>query len=108
MPEAKATNPTWLVLWPLLKEPKPWVEVANTTYMIFPNTHTLLQAARQDMAVFADLLGTIEPAKLVRVLTAYTTGWTNGAFTNKVGGPLLQGQELSRFSEVSIVSEINF
>jgi dienelactone hydrolase len=32
MPEAKATNPTWLVLWPLLKEPKPWVEVANTTY----------------------------------------------------------------------------
>ncbi|CAO2652078.1 Nn.00g003610.m01.CDS01 [Neocucurbitaria sp. VM-36] len=108
MSEANATDPSWLTAWPQLKGPKLWVTVANTTHMSFSDALTLLQAAGQDMAVFEDLLGTIEPAEIVRTLAAYTAAWMKGTFTGKVGGPLLQGQEPGRYPEVSTVMKSNF
>jgi hypothetical protein len=44
---------------------------------------------------------------MARILAAYTIVWINGAFTGKVGGPLLQGQEPSGFPEVSVVTKSN-
>jgi dienelactone hydrolase len=108
MSEANATDPSWVAAWPQLKGPKLWVTVASTTHESFTDALTLLQAAGQDTAALAGLLGTIAPDKTVRILAAYTTAWMNGAFTGKVGGPLLQGQEPGRFLEVSTVTKSNF
>ena len=102
------TDPTWLAAWPQLKGAKLVVHVANTTHETFSDVPTLLQAAGQSTAPFADLLGTIAPDEMVRILTAYTTAWMNGAFTGKEGGALLQGQERGRFPEVSIMMSGNF
>ncbi|KAL1612882.1 hypothetical protein SLS60_001112 [Paraconiothyrium brasiliense] len=102
------TDPTWDALWPQLKGPKLWLEVANTTHMSFSDALVLLQAAGQDTAAFADLLGSIAPVELVRLLVAYTTAWMNGAFRGNVGGPLLQGKEPRRFPEVKTVTKGNF
>jgi dienelactone hydrolase len=99
---------SWPAAWPLLKGPKLWVNIANTTHETFSDVPTLLQAAGQSTAPWADLLGTIAPAEMVRILVAYTTAWMNGAFTGKEGGPLLQGQERGKFPEVSNVIKGNF
>ncbi|KAK3934335.1 Alpha/Beta hydrolase protein [Diplogelasinospora grovesii] len=101
-------DPSWLAAWPQLKGPKLVVYVANTTHYTFSDVPTLFQAAGQSTAPFADLLGTIAPAEMVRILTAYTTAWMNGAFTGKEGGPLLQGQEPGKFPEVSTMMKGNF
>lgn len=108
MSEANATDPSWLAAWPQLKGPKLWVSVAKTTHESFLDALTLLQAAGQNTAAFAGLLGTIAPAEIVRILAVYTTAWMNGAFRGKIGGPLLQGQEPGRFPEVSTVMKSNF
>lgn len=108
MSGSSATAPSWLAAWPQLKGPKLWVAVANTTHQSFSDVLTLLQAAGQSTATLGDLLGTIAPAELVRILAAYTAAWMNGAFTGKVKGPLLEGQEPDRFPEVSIVMKGNF
>ncbi|KAF2502202.1 hypothetical protein BU16DRAFT_474360, partial [Lophium mytilinum] len=105
MSEANATDPTWVAAWPQIKGPKLWVEVANTTHESFADALTLLQAAGEDTAALAGLLGTIAPAELVRILAAYTAAWMKGAVVGKVGGPLLQGKEPGRFPEVSIVKK---
>jgi dienelactone hydrolase len=105
--EADATDPSWVAAWPQLNGPKLWVSVANTTHQSFTDALTLFQAAGQDTAAFASLLGTIAPARLVRILAAYTTAWMHGAFTDKVGGPLLEGEEQDKFPEVSIVTKSN-
>ena len=99
---------SWPATWPLLKGPKLWVDVANTTHETFSDMPTLLQAAGQNTAAFAGLLGTVAPAEMVQILTAYTTAWMNGAFAGKEGGPLLQGQEPGEFPEVSVVMKDNF
>lgn len=108
MAEENASSPDWQASWPHLKGPKLWVEVANTTHQTFSDLPTLLQAAGQDSAVFADLLGKIAPAEMVRVLAAYTTAWMNAAFTGRERGPLLHGQKPGKFPEVSIVRKGNF
>ncbi|KAM5350180.1 hypothetical protein ACJ41O_006685 [Fusarium nematophilum] len=90
-------DPSWLAVWPQLKGPKLAVYVANTTHYTFSDAPTLLQAAGQSTAPLPDLLGTIAPAEMVRILTAYTIEWMNGAFTGKQGGPLLQGQSRASF-----------
>ena len=98
--------PDWMAAWPLLKGQKLWVEVANTTHQTFLDVPTLLQAAGQNTPALASLLGTIAPAKMVRILAAYATAWMNGAFAGKEGGPLLQ--KPSKFPEVSTVKKGNF
>ncbi|RMZ69278.1 PAF acetylhydrolase family [Pyrenophora seminiperda CCB06] len=108
MAEANVTDPTWVSLWPQLKGPKLWVEVANTTHESFVDVPTLLQAAGQKTPALTELLGTIVPAELVDIMVAYTKEWMNGAITGKVGGPLLQGLELDRFPQVSTVTKSNF
>jgi dienelactone hydrolase len=106
--EANTTDPTWLAAWPQLKGPKLWLTVANTTHQSFTDVLTLMQAAEQDPATSASLLGSIAPAELVRILATYTTEWVNGAFIGKVGGPLLEGQEPDRFPEASIFTKCYF
>lgn len=105
---ANQTDPSWVADWPQLKGPKLWITVANTTHEDFSDIPTLLQAAGQSAAALDGLLGTIAPAELVRTLTAYTVAWMDGAFKGKEGGPLLQGQELDKFPEVSITRTDNF
>lgn len=95
-------------VWPLLKGPKLWVNIANTTHESFSDVPTLLQAAGQSSAQFASILGTIAPAGMVRILVAYTTAWMEGAFAGKEGGPLLHGKEPGRFPEVSTILQGNF
>jgi hypothetical protein len=99
---------SWPAAWPLLKGPKLWVNVASTTHETFSDVPTLLQAAGQNTAALAGLLGTIAPAEMVRILVTYTTAWMNGAFTGTEGGPLLQGQEPGKFPEVSTMMKGNF
>jgi dienelactone hydrolase len=101
-------DPTWLAAWPQLKGAKLVVQVANTTHETFTDVPTLLQASGQSTAPFADLLGTIAPTEMVRILTGLTTAWMDGAFTGKEGGALLQGQEVGKFPEVSIMMKGNF
>ncbi|KAF2827868.1 PAF acetylhydrolase [Ophiobolus disseminans] len=108
MSEVNVTDPAWLAAWPQMKGPKLWVDVANTSHQSFSDVLTLFEAAGQDTAPLADLLGTIASAEIVRILVAYTAAWMNGAFAGKVGGPLLGGQEPDRFPEVSKVMKGNF
>ena len=98
---------SWPAAWPLLKGPKLWVNIANATHETFSDVPTLLEAAGQNPAALAGLLGTIAPAEMVQILVAYTTAWLQGVFSGKEGGPLLQGQEPDRFPEVSTVRKSN-
>ena len=100
--------PDWLAALQQLTGPKLVVHAANTTHETFSDMPTLLQAAGQNTAPFADLLGTIAPAEMVAILTAYTSAWMDGAFAGKEGGPLLDGLEPDRFPEVSILMKENF
>ncbi|KAJ5678056.1 PAF acetylhydrolase [Penicillium maclennaniae] len=100
-------DPTWLAAWPQLKGPKLVVHVANSTHQTFTDVATLFQAAGLSTAPFADLLGTIAPVQMVQILATYTTAWRNGAFVGKEGGAVLEGQELSKFPEVSIMMKSN-
>jgi dienelactone hydrolase len=99
---------SWPATWPLLKGPKLWVDIANTTHETFSDVPTLLQAAGQDATELAGLLGTIAPHEMVRILVTYTTAWMKGAFAGKEGGPLLEGQKPCRFPEASVVMKENF
>jgi dienelactone hydrolase len=108
MTHDNTTDPSWLAAWPQLEGAKMVVQVANTTHETFSDVPTLLQAAGQSTASFADLLGTIPPAKMVRILTTYTTTWMNRAFAGKEGGALLEGQEPGKFPEVLILMKDNF
>ena len=77
------TDYSWVADWEQLKGPKLWATVPNTTHESFSDISTLLQAAGQSTPALNDLLGTIAPAELVRIMTAYTTVWMNGAFKAK-------------------------
>ncbi|KAH6853208.1 PAF acetylhydrolase [Chaetomium sp. MPI-CAGE-AT-0009] len=101
-------DPSWLATWPRLEGPKLLLYVENTTHYSFSDVPTLLQAAGQSVAPFADLLGTIAPIRMVRILTAYTTAWMNAVFTGKVGGPLFQVVDQGRFPEVLTLMTGNF
>ncbi|KAL2126297.1 hypothetical protein VTI74DRAFT_1229 [Chaetomium olivicolor] len=101
---------TWTATWEQLKGPKLAVYIENTTHYTFSDMPTLFQAAEQSAAPFADLLGTIAPAEMVRILTVYTAAWMKGVFAGnmKKGGPLLQELEPGRFPGVSILMRDNF
>jgi dienelactone hydrolase len=101
-------DPSWATWWSLLDGPKLWLDVANSTHPSFVDFGILLEAAGQDLAPFAGLLGTIPPTHLIQLMVSYTTAWMNGVFTGKVGGPLLEGKEPERFPEVSIVRKGGF
>jgi len=76
---------SWPATWPLLKRAKLWVDIANTTHETFSDVLTLLQAAGEDTAALAGLLGTIAPAEMVRILVTYTAMWMNGVLAGKEG-----------------------
>ncbi|OBT48844.1 hypothetical protein VE00_00660 [Pseudogymnoascus sp. WSF 3629] len=99
---------SWPATWPLLKGPKLWVDIANTTHQTFSDVPTLLQSAGQDPAALADVLGTIAPDEMMRILVAYTTAWMKGVFAGKIREPLLQGKEPGRFPKASPVMKANF
>ncbi|KAF2671637.1 hypothetical protein BT63DRAFT_175996 [Microthyrium microscopicum] len=103
-----AGDPTWLAMWPQILAAKLIVRVGNTTHQTFSDVPTLLEAAGQSTKPLADVLGTIDPAQMVRIVIAYTTEWMNGAFAGKEGGALLKGQEPDKFPEVSITLRANF
>lgn len=108
MTHDSTTDPSWLEAWPQLTGPKLVVHIANTTHETFSDVPTPLEAAGQSTAPFADLLGTIAPVEMVRILTAYTTAWVDSAFTGKEGAPLLQGRELGKFPEAEVLIKDNF
>ncbi|KAH7419538.1 PAF acetylhydrolase [Cadophora sp. MPI-SDFR-AT-0126] len=99
---------SWPEAWPLLKGPKLWVDIANTTHLTFSDGPTLFEASGQDPAAFGDLLGTIPPTRMVQILVEYSTAWMNGVFAGKIGGALLDGQEPGRFPEASVVLKDNY
>jgi dienelactone hydrolase len=105
---AGRADASWDAWWSQLDGPKLWLSVANTMHSSFIDFPVLLQAAGQDLAPFADLLGTVPPSHLIQLMVSYTTAWMNGAFTDKVGGPLLEGKEPERFPEVLTVMKDNF
>ncbi|KAK4040172.1 PAF acetylhydrolase [Parachaetomium inaequale] len=96
-------DPSWLSTWPLLRGPKMVAYVANTTHYTFSDIPSLFEAAGQSTAPFADLLGTIAPASVVCILTAYTTAWVQAAFAGEKGG-----LELGEFPEVETLMKGNF
>lgn len=91
---------SWPAAWPLLRGAKLWVDIANTTHQTFSDVPALLRASGQDPAALAGMFGTIDSVVMLRILVAYTTAWMDGVFAGKVGGPLLEGEELDRFPEV--------
>lgn len=99
---------SWTAAWPQLKGPKLAVYVKNTTHYTFSDVPTLLQASGQKTEGLDNLLGTIAPAEVVRILTAYTTAWMKGVFAGKIGGSLLQGEEPGEFPAVSTMMKGNF
>ncbi len=99
---------SWPEAWPRLKGPKLWVNIANTTHATFTDVPILLQAAGQDLAATADLLGAIAPTEMLRILVAYTTAWMDGVFAGKIGGPLLESHQPSKFPEATIIKTGNF
>jgi dienelactone hydrolase len=102
-------DPTWTATWERLAGPKMIVYVENTTHYTFSDVPTLLQAAGQSTEPWAELLGTIAPAEMVRVLTAYTTAWMRAVFAGNMeaGGPLLKETAPGRFPGVSILMKGN-
>ncbi len=101
---------TWLATWEQLKGPKMGVFIENTTHYTFSDVPTLLHAAGQSAAPLADLLGTILPAEMQRILTAYTVAWMQGVFAGdmKAGGSLLQEGQPARFPEATVLMKGNF
>ncbi|KAL5353622.1 hypothetical protein ACLOAV_001659 [Pseudogymnoascus australis] len=91
---------TFIELPPPSGGAKLWVDIANTTHQTFSDVPALLRASGQDPAALAGMFGTIDSVVMLRILVAYTTAWMDGVFAGKVGGPLLEGEELDRFPEV--------
>jgi hypothetical protein len=100
--------PLWRKIWPELRGPKLWMKVANVSHEGMTDFPTMIQAAGPGTGIPADLFGTTAPIECIRILTAYTTEWMNGAFAGKVGGTLLLGHESDRLPEVSTVLKENF
>jgi dienelactone hydrolase len=99
---------SWPAAWPLLTGPKLWVDIADTQHQTFSDIPTLLASAGQDPSALGDVLGTIPPAAMVKILTTYTTAWMNGVFKKKIGGPLLSGDSPTQFPRVKTVRSTNF
>jgi dienelactone hydrolase len=99
---------SWPEAWPLLTGPKLWVDIADTKHQTFSDIPTLLESAGQDPASLGEVLGTIPPANMVKILATYTTAWMNGVFKKKIGGLLLSGDEPNPFPRVTTVRSANF
>ncbi|PVI01495.1 alpha/beta-hydrolase [Periconia macrospinosa] len=99
---------TWEEAWPRLNGPKLWTKIAGLIHQGFIEVKMMLKASGQDFNVFPEFLGTIDPGEMQDILVAYTTEWMNGAFAEKVGGPLLEGEQPDRFPAVSVVRKENY
>ncbi|KAI6870612.1 hypothetical protein KC343_g6781 [Hortaea werneckii] len=77
------TYDNWPRAWSQLQGPKLAFRIANTTHQSFSDAPTLFRAAGQDLKLFADLLGTIPPEEMVRLLTCYTIEWARGSFKER-------------------------
>jgi predicted dienelactone hydrolase len=100
--------PDWEAAWPLFKGPKLWVEVANTTHESFSDVTSLLKAAGQDESQLAELLGTIAPVDLVRLLSKSTAAWMHAAFAAEGGKPFKLENGLGKFPEISTLKKGGF
>jgi dienelactone hydrolase len=94
--------------WRQTYGPKLWTQIADLQHTGFLDMMTMLKAAGQNPAQVLEILGTIDPDELNRILVAYTTEWMNGAFAGKIGGALLEGEQPDRFPDVSVVKKENF
>ena len=72
--------PDWKKALSQMKGSQLVARIANTTHETFSDVPTLIQSSGQSSAPFADILGTIAPDEMVRILTTYTTKWMHGAF----------------------------
>jgi dienelactone hydrolase len=104
----RSTDASWDAAWPQQKGPKLWVKIADLFHTGFSDIGVMSKAAGKDPLSLVVLLGTIAPDEVLRIVTAFISEWTMGAFRGKVGGLLLEGQEPDRFPEVSIVRRDNF
>ncbi|KAI7332975.1 hypothetical protein KC315_g4392 [Hortaea werneckii] len=77
------TYDNWPGAWSQLEGPKLAFRIANTTHQSFSDAPTLFGAAGQDLKRFADLLGTIPPEEMVRLLICYTTEWARGSLKER-------------------------
>jgi len=98
--------PTWNDMWPQLEGPKLWVDIANATHFTFSDGPTLIQAAGEDLAPYADLLGIIAPEEMARILVNYTASWMSNSFAAESEKSWQEVKELE-FPEVSLVNEDN-
>ncbi|KAI7162453.1 hypothetical protein KC349_g2076 [Hortaea werneckii] len=83
MAREDVTYDSWPRAWSQLEGPKLAIRIANTTHQSFSDAPTLFQAAGQSLQSFADLLGTIPPEEMVRLLTCYTIEWTRGSMKER-------------------------
>ncbi|PVH90670.1 PAF acetylhydrolase family protein [Periconia macrospinosa] len=104
----RPTDTSWEEAWSKLNGPKLWTKIAGLQHVGFIDLRTILKAAGQDINLFPELFGMIDPDELKDMLVAYTTEWMNGAFAGKVGGPLLEGEEPDRFPAVSVIKKDNY
>ncbi|OTA33598.1 hypothetical protein BTJ68_05253 [Hortaea werneckii EXF-2000] len=77
------TYDNWPGAWSQLEGPKLAFRIANTTHQSFSDAPTLFEAAGQDLKRFADLLGTIPPEEMVRLLICYATEWARGSLKER-------------------------
>ncbi|KAI6889332.1 hypothetical protein KC360_g3500 [Hortaea werneckii] len=77
------TYDDWPRAWSQLEGPKLAFRIANTTHQSFSDAPTLFHAAGQDLKRFPDLLGTIPPEEMVRLLICYTTEWARGSLKER-------------------------
>jgi dienelactone hydrolase len=104
----RSNDASWDAAWLQQKGPNLWVKIADLFHTGFLDIGMMLMAAGKDPLSLVDLLGATAPDEVLRIVTAYIADWMRGAFSGKVGGLLLEGQEPARFPEVSIVRKDNF
>lgn len=98
-------DPTWAQAWPQLEGPKLIAHISNTTHQTFTDVPTMLEAAGQSTKPFEELLGTIEPKKMIDILVEYTTAWMSGAFSGEKGEGFLPEGEPGKYPEVSYLKQ---
>lgn len=103
-----STEPNWLDAWPQIQGPILEVEVANTTHQSFFDAPTLISASGADPTLLADFVGTINAAHMLKIQVAYAVEWVRGAFSGKIGGPLLEGKEHDKYPEVTVIERRGF
>jgi dienelactone hydrolase len=104
----ESAKPDWMDAWPQIQGPTLWLEIANTTHQSFTDAIFLGQASGEDSSALLELVGTIEPERMLRIVADYTAEWMNGVFAGNLSGGLFDGQEQKVYPEVKTVSRSGF